>query len=96
MHDEDCRFGLRVKNKRGDKWNAYGDGYLIKTGDKDNFQLVVEAVNTSAYQMKDGELQVRVNLNDLQSKEISPNWTGIGRLGKLLVYQPKNSALPPA
>ncbi|CAB3991338.1 Hypothetical predicted protein, partial [Paramuricea clavata] len=132
MHDEDCRFGLRVKNKKGDKWNAYGDGYLIKTGDKDNFRLVVKAANTSAYQviqayqnpdreinvddvlnlipfvdpdavnntplfqMKDGKLQVRVNLDDLQSKEISPNWTGAGRLAKLLVYQPKNSALPPA
>jgi hypothetical protein len=107
MHDEDCRFALRVKNKRGDKWNAHGDGYLIKTGDKDNFQLVVDAANTSAYQvleayknpdretnsddvlnlipfvdpnavnntplfqMKDGKLQVRVNLK-------------------------KNSALPPA
>jgi hypothetical protein len=132
MHDEDCRFGLRVKNKKGDKWNAYGDGYLIKTGDKDNFRLVVKAANTSAYQViqayqnpdreinvddvlnlipfvdpdavnntplfqiKDGKLQVRVDLDDLQSKEISPNWTGAGRLAKLLVYQPKNSALPPA
>ncbi|CAB4023844.1 Hypothetical predicted protein [Paramuricea clavata] len=132
MHDEDCRFGLRVKNKKNEKWIAYGDDYLIKTGDKDNFQRVVKAANTSAYQViqayqnpdreidvndvlnlipfvdpdavnntplfqvKDGKLQVRVNLDDLQSKEISPDWTGVGRLAELFVYKPTNSALPPA
>jgi hypothetical protein len=25
MHDEDCKFGLNVTNKRGDRWTAYGD-----------------------------------------------------------------------
>ena len=30
MHDEDNKFGLRVTNKRGDKWIAYGDGMLLE------------------------------------------------------------------
>jgi hypothetical protein len=25
MHDEDCKYGLNVTNKKGDRWRAYGD-----------------------------------------------------------------------
>ena len=34
MHDEDSKFGIRVRNVRGDKWVAYGDGRLLQICDK--------------------------------------------------------------
>ena len=51
MHDEDNKFGLRVTNKRGDKWNAYGDGMLLKEKSKDNLKIAVEAVKNSVNQV---------------------------------------------
>ncbi len=51
MHDEDCTYGLRVKNKRGDKWIAYGDKMLMKNGNKDNLEYVLEAVQKSVDQV---------------------------------------------
>ena len=51
MHDEDCKFGLRVQNKRGDKWRAYGDNYLLRNGSATNLRLVLEAVQTSVDQV---------------------------------------------
>ena len=51
MHDEDNKFGLRVTNKRGDKWIAYGDGMLLKEKSKDNLKIAVEAVKNSVNQV---------------------------------------------
>ncbi len=51
MHDEDCTYGLRVKNKRGDKWIAYGDKMLMKSGNQDNLEYVLEAVQKSVDQV---------------------------------------------
>ena len=51
MHDEDNKFGLRVTNKRGDKWIAYGDGMLLKEKSKDNLRIAVEAVQKSVNQV---------------------------------------------
>ena len=53
MHDEDCKYGLRVKNMRGDKWIAYGDGYLQRPGSKQNFEFVKEALQKSIQQLND-------------------------------------------
>ncbi|XP_028412974.1 uncharacterized protein LOC114535856 [Dendronephthya gigantea] len=53
MHDEDCKYGLRVTNKRGDKWIAYGDKYLLTAGNKKNHQFVNEAIQKSAGQVYD-------------------------------------------
>ena len=51
MHDEDCKFGLNVKNTRGDKWAAYGDGYLNRTNNQQNLQYVKEAIQKSVQQV---------------------------------------------
>ena len=51
MHDEDCEYGVRVKNKKGDKWIAYGDAYLLSKGNKDNYKLAKEAVQASVAQV---------------------------------------------
>ena len=51
MHDEDGKFGLRVTNNRGDKWIAYGDGYLRKS--EENFKYVVEANKKSVKQVRE-------------------------------------------
>ncbi|XP_068698869.1 uncharacterized protein [Montipora foliosa] len=51
MHDEDNKFGLRVTNKRGDKWIAFGDGMLLKEKSKDNLRIAVEAVQNSVNQV---------------------------------------------
>lgn len=51
MHDEDNKFGLRVTNKRGDKWIAFGDGMLLKEKSKDNLRIAAEAVQNSVNQV---------------------------------------------
>ena len=51
MHDEDNKYGLRVTNKRGDKWIAYGDGMLLKEESRDNLKIVAEAVQRSVDQV---------------------------------------------
>ena len=51
MHDEDNKYGLRVTNKRGDKWIAYGDGMLLKEESRDNLKIVAEAVQKSVDQV---------------------------------------------
>jgi len=51
MHDEDNKYGLRVTNKRGDKWIAYGDGMLLKEESRDNLEIVAEAVQKSVDQV---------------------------------------------
>jgi len=51
MHDEDNKYGLRVTNKRRDKWIAYGDGMLLKEKSKDNLKIAAEAVQRSVKQV---------------------------------------------
>ena len=129
MHDEDNKFGLRVTNKRGDKWIAYGDGMLLKEKSKDNLRIAVEAVqksvnqvyeayrnprkpldptvvidlvpfvdheepnNTPLFQVKEGKLHRRSNVDDLQSKKTTTNWWGPTSAALLWAYHPKNSAI---
>ena len=50
MHDEDEKMGLRVANKRGDGWAAFGDG-LLPNEEKKNLKFVVEAVGKSVDQV---------------------------------------------
>jgi hypothetical protein len=47
MHDEDCMWGLRVENRRGDTWIAYGDKKYADTYNQDSHVLVNEAVQAS-------------------------------------------------
>ena len=39
MHDEDGKMGLRVANKRGDGWAAFGDGLLLNEENKQNLKV---------------------------------------------------------
>ena len=51
MHDEDCKYGVRVKNKKGNQWIAYGDAYLLSKGNEDNYGFANEAVQASVAQV---------------------------------------------
>jgi hypothetical protein len=51
MHDEDCKYGLRVKNKRGERWTAYGDKSLNRKKNSRNYKLGVKAMQKSADQV---------------------------------------------
>ena len=53
MHDEDNQYGLRVTNKRGDKWIAYGDERLLDEESKDHLKIVVDAAQKSVDQVYD-------------------------------------------
>lgn len=48
MHDEDCRWGLIVQNRRGDSWRAYGDKRWGDTVNRRNRDLSTAAVQCSA------------------------------------------------
>lgn len=56
MHDEDNKYGLRVANKRGDKWIAYGDGMLLNEESEGNYRIAVDAVQASVNQVYDAFL----------------------------------------
>ena len=51
MHDEDNKYGIRVANKNGDKWIAYGDGMLLNDASKDNYKISINAVQESVNQV---------------------------------------------
>lgn len=129
MHDEDNKYGLRVTNKRGNKWTAYGDGMLLKEESKDNLNMVVETVQTAVnqvyeayknpnktsdpaevtnlipfvdqdeknnspmFQVRDGKLLRRSNLNDLQDKTTTASWWGPTTVAMLQISKPENSAI---
>ncbi|CAB3991782.1 Hypothetical predicted protein [Paramuricea clavata] len=129
MHDEDSKFGIRVTNVRGDTLVGYGDGRLMEEGDKEYFNLVVEAVqnsvnqvhqaykdsnlkldsravtdlipfvdrkkknNTPLFEVKNGEIHRRSDINDLQDKKTITNWWGSSTALKLRLYKPHNSAI---
>ena len=48
MHDEDSKFGLKVRNALGDEWHAYGDKRYFDVIDADNRAQVKRAVQASA------------------------------------------------
>ena len=56
MHDEDNNYGIRVANKRGDKWTAYGDGMLLNEESEGNKRIAVDAVQASVNQVYDAFL----------------------------------------
>lgn len=129
MHDEDNKHGLRVKNRRGDKWILYGDGMLLKDKSGNNLKIAMEAVkkssdqvceayknpsrsvdpavvadlipfvdqeernNSPLFQVKDGKLHRRSDVNNLQDRETVTNWWGITTAAELQFYSPKNSAI---
>ena len=129
MHDEDNKHGLRVQNKRGDKWIAYGDGMLLKEESERNFMIAIEAVqksseqvyeayknpsqtvdpavvtdlipfvdqeernNSPLFQVKNGKLHRRSDINNLQDTETVTNWWGATTAAELYTYHPKNSAI---
>lgn len=48
MHDEDCKYGLRVSNDLGETWRAYGDKRYFDTVNLFNRSLVNIAAQASA------------------------------------------------
>jgi hypothetical protein len=48
MHDEDSKFGLKVRNALGDEWHAYGDKRYFDSNDAANRAQVKHAVQVSA------------------------------------------------
>lgn len=48
MHDEDSKFGLKVRNGHGEQWRAFGDKRYFDTTDADNRNQVNQAVQDSA------------------------------------------------
>lgn len=56
MHNEDNKYGIRVANKRGEKWIAYGDGMLLNEESEDNIRIALYAVQASVNQVYDAFL----------------------------------------
>jgi hypothetical protein len=48
MHNEDNKDGLHVRNARGDRWVAYGDGFVLDDASRDNRVMAIAAVQASA------------------------------------------------
>jgi len=48
MHDEDSKFGLKVRNGHGEQWRAFGDKRYFDATDADNRNQVNRAVQDSA------------------------------------------------
>jgi hypothetical protein len=53
MHDEDSKFGLKVRNAVGDEWHAYGDKRYFDADDAANRAQVQRAVQASADEIFD-------------------------------------------
>ena len=128
MHEEDGKFGINVRNKRGDQWTAYGDGLFFYEKSAENRRIAMEAVQISAdqifeafwnpdqvidtskvtdlipfvdeskknnypmFQMKDGNLARRANLNDLADPNVT-SFYGITTAAKLMAYNPSGSCI---
>ncbi|XP_078364412.1 uncharacterized protein LOC144648836 [Oculina patagonica] len=129
MHDEDNTYGLRVTNKRGDKWIAYGDGMLLNEESEGNYRIAIDAVQASVnhvynaflypekttdssvvtdyipfvdanennnypmFQVKDGKLLRRADLDNLSDPNTKSNWSGLKTVWKARSYKPLNSAI---
>lgn len=129
MHDEDNKCGLRVTNKRGDKWIAYGDGMLLDEESEGNYRIAVTAVQTQVnhvyeafqhpqkatssskvtdfipfvdpkernnypmFQVKDGKLLRRADLENLSDPTTTSKWTGIETVNEVRSYNPRQAAI---
>ena len=129
MHDEDNKYGLRVTNKKGDKWIAYGDGMLLDDESEGNYRIAVAAVQSSVdhvyeaflfpkketssskvtdhipfvdpeelnnypmFQVKDGKLLRRADLENLSDPTTTSKWTGVGTARELRSHNPCQSAI---
>ena len=56
MHDEDNNYGIRVANKTGQKWIAYGEGMLLNEESEGNIRIALCAVQASVNQVYDAFL----------------------------------------
>ena len=128
MHDEDNKHGIRVTNRKGNKWTAYGDGMLLNDESEINFKIAVNAVQKSVdhiyeafqypnqstgssvvtdyipfvdaaeinnypmFQVKDGKLLRREDLENLRDPNTTSDWTGLGTVKKFRSYKPHDSA----
>lgn len=72
MHDEDNKYGLRVTNKRGDKWIAYGDGTLLNEESKNNLKIAVEAVQASVDQVYEAYRQPEKTIYSTAVTDLMP------------------------
>ena len=72
MHDEDGKMGLRVANKRGDGWAAFGDGLLLNEENKQNLKFVIEAVGKSVDQVFEAYNYPSRDLNTAVVTDIIP------------------------
>ena len=72
MHDEDNRYGLRVTNNRGDKWIAYGDGFLLEEESRDNLKIAAEAVQNSVDQVYEAYRNPTKELNPAVVTDLIP------------------------
>ena len=63
MHDEDNKYGLRVTNKSGNEWIAYGDGRLLHEKSRKNLKIVAQAVQKSVHQVYDAYTNPRKTLD---------------------------------
>jgi hypothetical protein len=127
MHDEDNKYGLRVKNVRGEKWLAYGDGMFLNEENEDARRIAVAAVQKSVdqvfesflhpeetpnadlvtnyipvldaeeknnypmFQVIDGKVRRRSDLNNLGDSETVDDWIALTTIYKLRSYQPQHS-----
>ncbi len=92
MHDEDCTYGLRVTNKRGDKWIAYGDRMLMKNGNKDNLEYVLEAVQKSVDQVHETYQHPRRQINTGSVTDLIP-FVDPDAVNNAPMFQMKNGSL---
>jgi hypothetical protein len=92
MHDEDCTYGLRVKNKRGDKWIAYGDKKLMKSGNKDNLEYVLEAVQKSVDQVYEAYQNPNRTINTDSVTDLIP-FVDPDEVNNAPMFQMKNGSL---
>ena len=72
MHDEDNKYGLRVTNKRGDKWIAYGDGRLLDEESRDNLKIAADAVQKSVNQVHDAYTNLSKTLDHAVVTDLIP------------------------
>lgn len=131
MHDEDNKYGLRVTNKMGDKWIAYGDGMLLDEESEDNCRIAVNAVQKSVnevyeafqnsdkaagsslvpdyipfidpgeknnypmFQVQNGKLLRRADLNNLSDPNTKSDWLSVPVAVKHWVhsYKPHSSVI---
>ena len=92
MHDEDCKYGLRVKNNNGDTWNCYGDKYLMKSWNQQNREKVVQAMNKSVHQVHKAYRHPNATIDTSEVTDIIP-FVDPARQNNKPLFVMKNSKL---